>query len=249
VKLIRVIDTETTGLDHALHRICEIATVDLHVPEEGDGPNQPTRGRMWGTLVNPERPIPPDASGIHDITDEMVAEAPTMRSLIGDGVIIEVKDKENGRPDYWAAHNSRFDQKFIDPVKGLPWIDTYRVAIVLWPNAPNYKNATLRYYLKLKLAGGADAGARGRSHTALWDAYVTAAILRRAILEGMTVEEMIEISSRPAVLSRLGFGKHFDTPIADVPEGYLRWVLTDVKDNEDALHTANHELTRRRSNG
>lgn len=62
------LDTETTGLDdHA--KICEIAIVDEH----GE--------ILLNTVVNPQIPIPIEASAIHSITDAVVVNAPTFDSL------------------------------------------------------------------------------------------------------------------------------------------------------------------------
>ena len=64
------LDTETTGLSSSRgDRIVELAVVD------DDGRT------VIDTLVNPEREIPWDATRIHGITDEMVAQAPTMEEL------------------------------------------------------------------------------------------------------------------------------------------------------------------------
>lgn len=59
-----VLDTETTGLDRPAE-ICSIAIVDH-------------RGAtLLDCLIRTKLPIPPVATAIHGITDDMVAEAPT----------------------------------------------------------------------------------------------------------------------------------------------------------------------------
>lgn len=63
------LDTETTGLS-AADEICEIAIVDL------DG------GVLINSLVKPTKPIPPGASDIHGITNDMVQNAPTFCDLL-----------------------------------------------------------------------------------------------------------------------------------------------------------------------
>lgn len=72
------LDTETTGVDPSRARVVQIATsVRCH----GLEPRGATQ------LLNPEQRIPPSASAIHRITDEMVADKPTMsqsaRSITG----------------------------------------------------------------------------------------------------------------------------------------------------------------------
>mgnify|MGYP003325926081 CR=1 FL=1 len=65
-------DLETTGTAISKDRIVEMAVLKLHP----DG----TRGKKeW--RVNPGQPIPEEASNIHGITDDMVANEPTFKVL------------------------------------------------------------------------------------------------------------------------------------------------------------------------
>jgi DNA polymerase III subunit epsilon len=60
------LDTETTGLgDDA--EVCEIAIVDYH----GEV--------LFDTLIKPTAPIPPGATNVHHITNEMVRDAKSLR--------------------------------------------------------------------------------------------------------------------------------------------------------------------------
>ncbi len=63
-------DLETTGTNVATDRIVEMAVLKVY-------PNGNTESRSW--LINPEMPIPPEATAIHGITDEQVASEPTFR--------------------------------------------------------------------------------------------------------------------------------------------------------------------------
>ena len=63
-------DLETTGVDISKDRIVEMATIKLH-------PNGTKEERLW--LINPEQPIPAEATAIHGITNEMVANSPTFK--------------------------------------------------------------------------------------------------------------------------------------------------------------------------
>ena len=138
-RTIRVIDVETTGLDPAIHRIVEIATVDVIVGENGEV----ARGERWSSLVNPGMPIPPEASAVLHITDDMVADAPPIGELV-DYV-------KRGPPALYCAHNRKFDMGFIRPA-GIDWLRTYKIALWLWPDCPSHSNQCLRYWLKLKFA-------------------------------------------------------------------------------------------------
>src|SRR5258706_7576403 len=234
------IDVETSGIDPAIHGVVEIATVDVTVEPVPDQHPLVTRGEMWSSLVNPGHEIPPGASAVHDITDEMVKDAPTLFEVMGR--VITGPD-----PDYYCAHNSRFDSRFFDQtILRRPWLDTYRIALWLWPHAPEHKLHTLRYWLKLNLSLKDDSD-RTRSHRAVWDAYICAAVLRRAFMAGATIEHMVGASNQPALLPKLTCGKHAMKPIDDVPMDYLDWMLRQDMEG-DVLHTAFSELNRRRSN-
>jgi DNA polymerase III epsilon subunit-like protein len=63
-----ILDTETTGL-YDTARIVDIAVITA------------TGETLLDTLVNPGEPIPAEASGIHGITDAMVAGAPTFAEV------------------------------------------------------------------------------------------------------------------------------------------------------------------------
>lgn len=88
-----IIDTESTGL-LSDDEIIEITIINMR----GDV--------LLDTLVKPTRPIPPDATKINNITDEMVADAPTWPE-----VFPLVKNIITGRK--WLAWNSSFDARMM----------------------------------------------------------------------------------------------------------------------------------------
>jgi DNA polymerase-3 subunit epsilon len=65
-------DLETTGTDPSRDKIVEIAVVRV---DPGGGRETRTR------RINPERPIPPDATAIHGIRDEDVKDEPAFRQV------------------------------------------------------------------------------------------------------------------------------------------------------------------------
>ncbi len=93
-----VFDLETTGLDPEKDEIIEISGIQVR------------SGQMTGrfsTLVNPGRPIPPDAARINGITDEMVREAPALKTALQDFLAFVGNDRLVG-------HNIHsFDLKFL----------------------------------------------------------------------------------------------------------------------------------------
>lgn len=66
-------DLETTGVDVVRDRIVQIGA--LRYEPGGLAP------RRYNKLVNPERPIPPETTAIHGISDADVADAPTFAEL------------------------------------------------------------------------------------------------------------------------------------------------------------------------
>lgn len=138
-----------------------------------------------------------------------------------------------------CAFNSRFEQKFF--TVPAPWLDPYRVALHLAPQAPSHSLQALRYWLRLEL----NKERASPPHRASADTYITAALLQR-MLAKLSVEEMLKISSRPAILPRLTFGKHAMQPLEDVPTGYLHWIVENITDDEDVLATARHHLELRK---
>lgn len=126
-----VFDTETTGLDPLTgHRVVEIGCVELmnHMPT----------GKVFHSYLNPERLVPSEASMVHGLTDEFLADKP-MFSQIVDDFLSFIGDAP------LVAHNASFDMNFINAeltrhgFKALPparAIDTVLMARKKFPGAP-----------------------------------------------------------------------------------------------------------------
>jgi DNA polymerase-3 subunit epsilon len=72
IKPIVFFDIESTGLDLSTDRAVSIATLKIDL----EGKTEEKK-----ILINPEMEIPKQASDIHGITDEMVADAPTFKQI------------------------------------------------------------------------------------------------------------------------------------------------------------------------
>jgi exodeoxyribonuclease X len=216
-----VIDTETTGTDHDKDRVVELAYVPMTGSTVG-------AGASW--LVNPGMPIPATASAIHHLTDADVATAPTLTSLIQ-------KTSLPVANTVLVAHNANFDKGFL-PFLHEPWLCTMRLAKHLYPDAPGHSNQVLRYWLNLNLPVMPEGIP---PHRALPDACVTAALLSHlltAYIERFgdtSVENLMACCYSPIRIERMPFGKHKDTPLAQVPRDYLRWVLSNKNDDFDLV--------------
>lgn len=95
-----VFDLETTGLSPwAGDEVIEIGAMKIFG-------NEIDEKNTFHTLINPKRLIPPDASKVNGITNEMVASAPTIQE-----VLPKFLDFVGGA--YLIAQNARFDMSFL----------------------------------------------------------------------------------------------------------------------------------------
>jgi len=155
------VDTETTGFDPAQgHGVVEVACVVLEGGEIGE---------TWSTLVRPGRPIPPDATAIHGITDAMVRESPRPAQ-----VAAELRRRCGAEP--LVFHNAPFDLPFLaalmrqgeQPPLLNPVVDTLGLARGLFDPGGNALGA-----LAVRLGLPAET-----AHRALGDALTTARLFQ-----------------------------------------------------------------------
>lgn len=153
------LDCETTGLKPDVNKIIEIAAIKY---KNGDIID------TFHTLINPQEHIPYYITKINGIKDDMVKDKPTIEEVmpklmefIGELPIV--------------AHNASFDAKFLkyttyrlfgkDLINNY-FIDTVKIARMIYPNLPNHKLETIKNYLGLNL----------KSHRAFDDTIVAANI-------------------------------------------------------------------------
>jgi exodeoxyribonuclease X len=221
--MIGVIDTETTGIGDT-DVVVEVAVVLV------DDAGRFVPGAV-SSLVRPAVPISIGARATHHISPADVAGAPTLAEIFFPTF------------DVVAGHAVDFDLRLLRQsgreLPPLPAIDTCRVAKHLFPDSPGFSNQVLRYYLGLEvdLCGMAP-------HRALADAIVTASILRRMLAEA-PIDHLIELSTQPAVLNVVQFGKHRGKRWAELDLKYLVWVV-GAEIDADVTHTAKTILKSRR---
>ena len=235
-KPIVFFDLETTGTSTEHDRIIQIATTKIHP----DGTREEkTR------LINPGIPIPPGATEVHGITDEMVANQPTFKQIA------------NALFDFFfgcdlAGYNSNdFDiplliQEFHrlsiefptwDPVT----LDGMKIETLLNPRT---LSAVFERYTGKKLddAHQADADVSGtltvldhqlkEIHNRFPgvldpDGHITPEAIEKWITDG---KKRFDYSGKCYIdddgVIRWAFGKNKDKDVFDVRErGYLNWVL------------------------
>lgn len=94
---LAVIDFETTGLDPRVDRVLEMGIVCFD-----DGVLSASNN--W--LIDPAIPVPQDATAIHGITDEMLADQPRFEQVWS-----EIRTHLEGRLP--VAYNAGFDKRFL----------------------------------------------------------------------------------------------------------------------------------------
>jgi len=240
---LRIIDTETTGTEPEQESLVEYACHDIVHDKDIGWCHE--RYHSW--MCNPGKPIPVDAMATHHIMDEDVADCPSPAEMIK-----TAHEELGGDPDYWVAHNAVFDRGFLcrlgtryaDPAR---WLDTYRIAAHLYPDAPGYGNQKLRYYLGIgrNFYVPPDLPAEAVApHRALFDVIITTEILLK-MLELKPIEELARLSDpNLPVLQRIcRLKKYRDMEWRVVPKDYLEWVVKNPdKVDVDARHTAAHWL-------
>lgn len=114
IRRAAVIDTETTGTDPAQDKVIELAIVLFEYCLETGAVGRVVDS--YDGLEDPGRPIPPESTAIHGITDAMVAG----RHL--DDARVDALVKQAG---IVVAHNARFDRGFLEsrlPIfASVPW--------------------------------------------------------------------------------------------------------------------------------
>jgi exodeoxyribonuclease X len=68
------------------------------------------------------------------------------------------------------------------------------------------------------------------------------AFILRELIDQASIEDMVRWSSGPALLAKVGFGKHRGMRWSEVPKDYLHWILKSDMDDRNVRATAKHYL-------
>lgn len=226
-KPLAFIDLETTGISLSSDRIVEIAIVKI----TSDGKQTVKR-----KLVNPEMPIPQAASDIHGITDEMVKEAPTFKTIAN-----EIKQFiENC--DLGGYNSNRFDipllaEEFLRSglefdVRGRKLLDVQRIFHMMEQRT---LGAAYKFYCNKSLE---DAHSAEVDATATWE--ILQAQLEKYPQLGTTIDSITKFTGDEEVVDFarrfifdngvevFNFGKHKGRPVVDVLKAepqYYDWMM------------------------
>ena len=223
------IDLETTGL------VSEDKIVSVGIVYE-----QSDETQTLYELVSEGKKIPPKASSIHHITNEMI------KGKVGflESEVYKFLQKNNSVENTLIAHNIKFDLEKLSNA-GLTWkggiVDTLRVTKHLIPECEFFALQVLRYELKLYKKEENSLC----SHHALGDAK-TVKSLYEYLLEIETHEEMQNLTFKNVLLEKLEFGKYANRYIEEIvsnDRAYLEWMLGNIMDlDEDLRYSINYYL-------
>jgi DNA polymerase III subunit epsilon len=201
-------DTETTGIRPDKDRIVEIAAYD------------PLNNKSFEQLINPGITIPDEATAIHGITQEMVADAPSF-SEVGKAFI----EFCSGECVLIAHNNDSFDKLFLanegkrNNLDLPPWqmIDSLKWARKYRPDLPRHSLQFLRQIYGV---------AENMAHRALDDVIVLHQIFS-VMIDDLPIDTVIELlgaSTNDTLPEVMPFGKHQGKPLSQVPPDYILWL-------------------------
>lgn len=199
-------DTETTGISAEHDHIIEIAALDAET------------GKTFEALINPGVPIPPQATKVHGITDEMVADKPAWKE-----VCEQFEDFCAGTSALIAHNNEAFDKLFIEShfkraERPIPdewvFVDTLKWSRRYRPDLPRHALQFLREVYGFE---------SNQAHRALDDVVILHKVFS-CMIDDLPMWKVHELLSAPKILSQMPFGKHAGKPLAAVPKDYVRWL-------------------------
>lgn len=199
-----ILDTETASLSGGCVEIAWLhVDTELKVLEE------------FRSLCNPERPIEPGAFAVHGISQEAVADAPTLAQLA------------KMLPSHIdvIAHNAPFDCRMTKPhITVARQLCTLALAREHIKTTSNHKLPTLREELGLPVQ---------KDHSALGDVHTCRNLLHYIVCKtGVSVETLFQRQEKPKLLSKMPFGRFKGKPIISVPEAYRNWLSRQEIDKD-----------------
>lgn len=226
-----VVDTETSDATDQ-RGVCEVAWVEIdehwHLAEQVT------------SLIDPEKPISPAASGVHGLTYDDVKDAPTLTEFFTE-TSPGCYGKRIQGPVTLIGHRVGFDRPAFDPfIDGEVFeLDTLRFVRWLYPQADNHQLSTMKFMLNLPKGAGT-------AHRALADVMV-AYHLAKHIAERleMSLPELAMRARDPIPVQSLPFGKHKQEPLDQVPRSYLSWALNNMALDSDFVYAIQKRLGKR----
>jgi len=213
-------DTETTGIKPDKDRIIELAAYN------------PETGQTFCELINPQMPIPKEASSVHNITDEMVQNSPSFK-VVGQAFI----DFCGSGAVLIAHNNDAFDKNFLEAeyrrsdleIPAWRYVDSLKWARKYRHDLPKHALQFLREVYNIS---------PNQAHRALDDVMVLYSIFSQMI-DDLPIETVLNLMSTPSKLGKMPFGKHQGKPLSEIPKDYIKWLgksgAFDKAENKDLM--------------
>ena len=228
-KPICFFDLETTGTNPGKDRIVEIAVLKIDT-------NNQKKEMVW--RVNPECPIPEEASSVHGITDEMVKDQPIFKHFSK-----EIFNFIEGC-DLGGYNIDKFDlpllvEEFIRSgidVSSFVKVKTVDVQTIFFKKEPRDLSSALKFYCNKD---------HGNAHTALDDTIATYEVLLSQLDKYDDLEPSVDFLSTLTRRNKnidfagriieddngdaiFNFGKHKGKKVKEVltkEKGYYSWMM------------------------
>ena len=216
-----ILDTETWGLgtpEPPASGVVEIAWLEVD-PATLDVVSE------FSSRVNPGCKIQPGASAIHGLSDEDVADAPTLGEVFNPDSDIVV-----------GGHNSPFDLKFVGPYTSriTDTFCTLALARQYVRSSPNHKLQTLADHFGL---------AKGKAHSALGDVYTTLELLKVLVdLSGRPLPALVQAARKPKLTLVMPYGRHKGVQMHKIPVPYMQWLLAQDGVDQDLRYSMTQQL-------
>lgn len=225
---VAFIDLETTGVNLSTDRIVEIAIVKL-LP---DGGRQTKR-----KLINPQMPIPAQASEVHGITDEMVKDAPTFKQAAN-----EIKQFIDGC-DLGGYNSNRFDipmlmEEFLRAELDVDLSNRKMIDVqhIFYQMEPRTLSAAYKFFCAKELANAHSAEADINATIEVLEAqlhrYPQLGNTVESVLKTIGEEKLVDYARRfiydEKGVEIFNFGKFKGKPVADVlraDKQYYDWMM------------------------
>jgi DNA polymerase-3 subunit epsilon/exodeoxyribonuclease X len=232
-------DVETTGVEED-DVICSLALLEqsknhLHVSYD---------------LINQGKKIPPKASSIHNITNEMIQNKPSLK----ESQTFQKLQLHNTKETTFIAHNIDFDMAMVAKsgfIIEASMVDTLRVTRHLIPDLESYGLNFLRYEMRLYKKEQQLLHSLGLDsfclcpHNAQSDVIITK-LLFDELCELASLKKMQELTTQPVLLQKFEFGKYsgrYIEEIVQIDRAYVEWMLHNIDDlNEDMKYTLEYYL-------
>lgn len=233
---VAFLDLETTGINLSTDRIVEIAIIKIKV----DGSREVKR-----KLINPEMPIPAEATAIHGITDAMVKDAPTFKQVGNE--LKQFLDQS----DLGGYNSNRFDipilmEEFLRAGMEVDFTDRRMIDVqhIFYAMEPRTLTAAYRFYCGKELES-----AHSAEHDVAATIDVLLAQLERynqlgtnldSILKVVGEEKIVDYARRMVFNEKgqevFNFGKHKGKVVSEVfrtERQYYDWMMN----GDFPLHT------------